>query len=130
MFGVRGIKSFIDVGGSAVVNFLHDGFVQSEELYFSFGFANFVCHLNLGFSNGLNGFVTKEQGRDHDFFVNFIGTTFNHQDGIRGSGNAQVEVRFFNLGVGGVEDEFTVDTANPYGAHRSTPGDVGDHQCG
>ena len=69
----------------------------------------------------LDGLVAEHQRFDHHIFGDFFSAAFDHQDGVAGAGDAQVEVGFFDLLEGGVDDEFAVDAANAHGADRARP---------
>ena len=70
--------------------------------------------------------MTEVQGRYHDVFRNLVGTAFDHQDGVPGACNAQIEIGGFQLAERGIGHEFIIYASNPYSANRPVPGDIGN----
>ena len=62
-----------------------------------FGLPTSACHLELQIDQRLNGLVSQFEGCDHHILGDLVGAAFDHQDGVRGAGDAQVEVGGFDL---------------------------------
>ena len=55
---------------------------------------------------------------DYHVFGDLNGSGLHHGDGVLGSGHNQVQFAVHKLGEGGVDDDLSVDIAEPCGAHR------------
>ncbi len=127
-FGMWAVEEFVHFVGKASVEIFHELLVGGLKNGFPFGFANFGPHFVLNIYQGLESFVAESQRINQDLFRNLIGTGFYHQDRVAGSCDPQVEIGFFNLRIGGIDNEFTVDPSNADCAYRAVPRDVRDGQ--
>ncbi len=132
-----GFAGLREGGGHPVAHFrAHFGdefFFVGEFLVSTFGFAHFFRHLLLQINERLERLVAELQRLDHGVFGNFVGTALDHENGIAGASDAQVEVGIRHLLEGGVEDEFAINEAHAGGGDwpivRGHPkGDIGDGQ--
>ncbi len=71
--------------------------------------------------------MAELQRLHHDILRDLVRAAFHHQDSVTRPGDAQVEVRGFDLGKGRVDHELAVDASDAHRAHGSAPGDVRDH---
>ena len=88
--------------------------------------ANRLSQFQLSIDQGLHGIVSKAERLVHRVFIHLTGTSLDHQQGFFGTGHPQVQLRFIQLVVGRVDDEFAIDQADADCADRSAPGGVGD----
>ena len=123
-FGERFVEQFVHWAADAVKHIFLQGFVGGEVFGFAFGLADLGLHLNLQVDDGLHGFVTEFERLDHHFLGDFVCAAFDHQDGVFGARNAQVQVGSVYLVEGGVDNEFAVDASNTHCANRAVPGDI------
>ncbi len=70
------------------------------------------------------------KGFDEVFFRKFVGSAFDHDDLVFAADVDVVEVAFLAFGVGGVDDELSVNAADADSAHGFGKGDVGDDEGG
>ena len=66
---------------------------------------------------------------NHGRLGNFIGASFDHDNGVGRAGHAQVQGALFHLWNSGVNDQFAVDPPHADGSHWSRPRHIGDRQC-
>ena len=75
--------------------------------------------LDDGFDHRLEVAVAEHHGAEHDVFVQFLGFRFDHQHGVGGAGDDQVELAVGHLVERRVEDVFAIDEADARGADRA-----------
>ncbi len=63
--------------------------------------------------------MTEHHRAEHDLFVEFLGFRFDHQHGVAGAGDDQVELGFDHFVERRVEHIFVVDEADAGGADRT-----------
>lgn len=63
--------------------------------------------------------MSKQDGIKHDLFGNFLGPSFNHENGLFGSGNSNVHFADRSLLKGRVDDEFSIHAANTDTGNRT-----------
>jgi hypothetical protein len=61
---------------------------------------------------GWNSSWPLDHGTEHDFLGEFIGFGFNHQHGVGGAGDDEVELGLFHLVDGRVDDVLAVNVAD------------------
>src|SRR4030067_511534 len=69
------------------------------------------------------------KGSQHNGFIQFIGSTLNHKNGITCSGYTQIEIRLIQLLVGWIYDEIPMNASYSYSSNWTSERDVRDHQC-
>ena len=72
--------------------------------------------------------VSEHHRAEHDVFVEFLGFRFDHQHGVGGAGDHEVELGFDHFVERGVEHVFVVDEADPCRTDRALEGRAGDGQ--
>ena len=92
-----------------------------------------LAHLGLDHLNELDdlfdSLMSKYDTLQHNVFGDLVGTGFDHNDLLFGSGNGNGHLILFFLSLGGVDHIFTVNIAQAYTADGSVPGDVRNGYC-
>ncbi len=78
--------------------------------------------------NRLEALVAEHDGAEHDLFVEFLGFRLDHQDGVLGAGNDEVENRLVHLVEMRVQNVFAVDVADACAANRAHERNARDRQ--
>ena len=106
----------------------HFGFESG--MIFRFEFARLLgghfSELDDRVDDRLEALVAEHDGAEHDVFVQFLGFRLDHQDGVLGAGNDEVECRLIHLVEMRVQNIFAVDVANACaadGAHERNAGE-------
>ena len=74
--------------------------------------------------------VTEHHRAEHDFLGQLLGFRFDHHHGVMGAGDDQIELAFFHLVDGRVEDVFAVGEADARAADRAHERRAGERQRG
>ena len=74
--------------------------------------------------------MTEHHGAEHDVFVELLGFRFDHQHGVGGAGDDEVELGVGHLVERRVEHVFVVDEADAGGADRALERRAGNGQRG
>ncbi len=72
--------------------------------------------------------MCKLDGRENDLFGLFLGARFDHHDAVLVTDNHDVQRGSCSLGIGGVDDEFTVHTAHAHRTNGRAEGNIGQRQ--
>ena len=90
--------------------------------------AGLIAQLSQAFADPADGVVRHLQGIDDHLLGDALGAGLDHQDGIGGAGDHQVELRILHPGLGWVDHHLAVDVAHAHGADGALEGDVADGQ--
>ena len=74
--------------------------------------------------------VAEHHGAEHDLFRKLLGFGFDHQHGVVGAGDDEIELRLGHLVERRIEHELVVDEADAGGADRTHERHAGQRQCG
>ena len=94
----------------------------------SFSFGDLAGELELGGAQLLDLAVRDVERVEHLGLGDLVGARLDHQDGLVGARDHEVEVGRELLLLGRVDDEVALDLADPDGADGRRERDVGDHQ--
>ena len=152
LFGNRFQELFLDlVEGCVAFLFAHAGFGDGVNLVVEFfvhafaevvvvgfvavlafrvGFFHHCGEVELGLHLHLDGFVGGVECFHHILFGDLLHLAFHHHDIVHGSGNDHVDVGFFHILDGGVDDHLTIDATDSHFGDGAVEGDVGDGECG
>src|SRR5260370_24206933 len=72
--------------------------------------------------------VGKFNGIDHRFFGDLARPGLNHDNAFGRTYNSDIQLAFFNLFVGGIDDELAVKLAHPYRTDEMRKWDIRNHQ--
>ena len=84
--------------------------------------------LDDGVDHRLDVPVAEHHGAEHDLFGQLLGFRFDHQHGVLGAGDDEVELAFLHLVDRRVEHVFAVDVGDARAADRAHEGHAGERQ--
>ena len=109
-----------------VIHFVRD---QSEGVL-SLRLADFFAPCSQVMADSLDRLVPFFDRFDHLLFRQEVAESFDHQDGVFGSGEDEIELRFFHLLDRRVDDEVAVDHPHSDRADRFDERDIGEGERG
>ncbi len=131
----RGVAILLDRNG---VGCAQIGFDQPEHFLFQRAFVDdldvarllgcLLGELDDGVDHWLEVPVSEHHGAEHDLFVQLLGFRFDHQHGVGGAGDDEVELGFDHFVQRRVEHVFVVDEADACGADRALERSAGQRQ--
>ena len=92
------------------------------------GFAELTLHVADHINQRLHGVVRHPQCIQHDILRHLIGASFDHENVVACAGYLQVELALLHLGMGRIDDQFTVNQADRDGRHRFLEINVANRQ--
>ena len=92
--------------------------------------AGLFGELDLELDEGLNGLEAEVQRVEHVVFARLVGLALDHDDGVLGAGDDDVDVAEGALRPGGVGDELALDAADADCGDGAREGCVAQHQRG
>ena len=98
------------------------------KFHFLFGFADFFLDLPDESADLLDLFVAVHDRADHFRVRHFLGARFDHQNGVFGAREGEVNGALFLLREAGINHVFSVHTTDDDRAGGARPGNVGDGQ--
>ena len=101
-----------------------------DDLDFTRLFRGFLGEFDDRLDHRLEVPVAEHHGAEHDVFVELLGFRFNHQHGVGGAGDDQIELGLYHLVERGIEHIFVVDEADARGTDRALEGRAGYRQRG
>ena len=66
----------------------------------------------------------------HPIFLNFVGSSLDHDDRLGRADHHQIQLAFAHFAVGWIDDKFVVQQADTHRSDRSAEGNVGNGQRG
>ena len=72
--------------------------------------------------------MAEFDGVNHPVFLDFVGSSLDHDDGLCRANHHQIQLAFAHFAVGRIDDKFVVQQADTHGSDRSLEGNVGNSQ--
>src|SRR5207245_2969001 len=92
--------------------------------------SDLALQLELARTKLLDRLVRHLERFDDDRLAYSLGPRLHHEDGVRGAGYDEVELRLAHSGHGRVDDEMAVEVTHAHRADRALEWNVRDHERG
>ena len=89
--------------------------------------ADLLAQLELGGADLPDRVVGHLERFEHDLLAHALGARLDHEDGVGGAGDHEVELRLVHAAHRRVHDDLAVQKAHAHGAHGTGPRHVRDH---
>ncbi len=86
--------------------------------------ARFIRQFTDGADRGLHLLMAEHHRAEHDILRQFPGLGFDHQNGVLGTGNDQIELRQLQFGRGRIEHVLVIDPGDSRRADRAVERDA------
>ena len=127
---VRGGHYLSHAGGSGLLDQPAQVFVHHRRRHLTLGPADLALQVELQIDERLDGGMGEEDRLEHHVLAQFTDLALDHDHGVAGTGDHQVESGLLELTLARIEHVLAVDVADPGRGNGAGERDVGDHQRG
>ncbi len=127
---VGGGDHLLHAGRGGLHHQLAQVLVHHRRDHLALGPADLALQVELQVDERLDGRMGEENRLEHHVLAQFADLALDHDHGVAGAGDHQVEPGLLELALARVEHVLAVDVGDPGRGHRAGKRDVGDHQRG